>query len=140
MQLPSSGNQTAEAIDTQISRRLRPERQSPFVHRGLGTVYVGDIWLAGSNAPRGHSITQLGRGVGRRGPPTHSCTYITGEHTEDETHSERMRRVRDADDQPLYTVSHPKPISHPRRFFMDSESVSPSQKRRRRISKRTSRL
>lgn len=44
----------------------------------------------GANAPRGHSITQLGRGVGRRGSPTHSCTYITGEHT----HRGRERRIR----------------------------------------------
>lgn len=109
MQLPLPAIRRQKQL-TPRSRRLRPKRQSPFVHRGLGTAYVGDIWLAGSNAPRGHSITQLGRGVGRRGPPTHSCTYITGEHTENETHSERMRRVRD--DQPLYRVSHthPKPI------------------------------
>lgn len=27
--------------------------------------------------PQGHSITQLDRGVSRRGPPTHLYTYIT---------------------------------------------------------------
>lgn len=112
-------------------RRLRPKRQTPFVHRGLsGTVYVGDIWLAGSSAPRGHSITQLGRGVGRRGPPTHSCTYITGEHTEDETRSERMRRVRDADDQPLYRVSQTYPTFACGNFSWIPVSSSHSSKNR----------
>lgn len=79
----------------------------------------GDRRGRGANAPRGHSITQLGRGVGRRGPPTHSCTYITGEHTDDETRSERTRCVRDTDGQPLYRVSRPETLvfSGHRNFF-----------------------
>lgn len=69
---------------------------------------MDDIWFAGSkgaNASQDHSITQLSHGVGRRGPPTHSCTYITDEHTEDETHSARMQRIRGIGDEPLYRVS-----------------------------------